>query len=112
MKRNKNFIFIRLDLEESLSQQREWQNQFEIQMQQQKGTEDILKSKIALLENYQRSSMERATEHENRIRHLFSEQNILKITIQQDKDRTSSIIENLSSNIRQLRDKARYHMFL
>ena len=111
-KETKFCIFIRHDLEESLSQQREWHNQFQIQMQQQKRKEDILKSKIALLENYQRSSTETATQHENRIRHLFARQNTLKITFQQDKDRTSSILENISSNIRQLRGKTRYHMFL
>ena len=94
-------------MKENFRQQQEWQNQIETQIEQQQRKEGTFETGIARLEDYQRSTRESVIQQQDRIRHLSERQNTMQATIQKDKQLSTSAIENVSSNIRQLREETR-----
>ena len=100
-------VFDRLDSEEKSRQQQDWQNELEFQLEQQKIKEDELETRISFLEDDQRSTMETLRQQQDRIRQLTDTQTALQATVQEDKERTASVLVNISSNIRRIREETR-----
>ena len=94
-------------MEKNFRQQREWQNQIEAEIKQQQRKEGTFETGIARLEDYQRSTRQTVIQQQYRIRYLSERQNTLQATIQQDKESTTALINNISSNIRRLREETR-----
>ena len=101
------YVFDRLDSEEKLRQQQDWQNEFEFQLEQQKRKEEEFEARIVFLEDDQRSTRETVRQQQDRIRNLTDTQDALQATIQHEKERTTSALVNISSNIRRLREETR-----